>query len=143
MIITNISDLREQARRVVLLADGAATGHEHDVGRRDELGELGVADPFRDRHDADFGIDGGEPPRRRFHLGRADVLHREQDLPLQIREIHDVGVHERERADARARQELRNRIAEAPGSDDQRARGREARLRVHSQLVEQEVAAVA
>src|SRR6185312_10219976 len=72
-----------------------------------------------------------------------DVGRRVQDLPLQVREVDAIGVAERDRADARRRQELRDRRAEPPDADHERVRGRELLLRVGTELVEQDVTAVA
>ena len=89
------------------------------------------------------GLIAGEPRRRRFHLGMADVGRRIEDLPLQVREIDAVGVAQRQRAHAGRGEKVRNGRAEAADADDQRMRGCEAGLRIGSELVEQDVPAVA
>ena len=66
-----------------------------------------------------------------------------KDLTLQIGEIDVVGVEQRERPDTGGGEKLRGRVAEAADADDQRVRGGESRLRVRSELVEQDVPAVA
>ena len=76
-------------------------------------------------------------------FGVADVGHREQQLALQVGEVDRVRIHERDRAHAGRGEELRDRVAEPARADDERVRRGEALLRVGTELVEQEVAAVA
>ncbi len=103
---------------------------EHDVGRGHERGELGGADALASLHERISGLIAAIRRAAASTFGRADVVHREQDLPLQVGEVDHVGVDQRDRADARAREELRRRIAEPAGADDQRVRRGETGLRV-------------
>src|SRR5690348_329615 len=66
----------------------------------------------------------------RFELRTADILRPVQHLPLEIRDIDDIEVHETERANARCREIQRERRAKAAGTDEQNAAGLELSLTI-------------
>jgi hypothetical protein len=70
-------------------------------------------------------------------------VRRVEDLSLQVRQVDPIRIAERDRADTRRGEELRDRCAESADADDERVRGGEFRLRVRPELVEQDVPAVA
>ena len=126
------------------MAGGEVVGAvDDDVGGRGHGRELSVADACRDAHDADLGIDGGKAPRGRVDLGDADDVGVEQNLALQIGQIHAVRIDQRQRPHTGCRQKLRDRVAEAADADDKRVGAREVLLRVDTELGQQNVTAVA
>ncbi len=72
-----------------------------------------------------------------------DVGARVQNLPLQVREVDDIGIGERDRAHAGRCKKLRDRRAEPAGADDERVRRRELLLRFDTELGQQDVTAIA
>ena len=65
------------------------------------------------------------------------------DLPLEVRLVDDVRVHDPERADARGGEVERGRGAEAARADQQHARVEQPQLALLADLGDQQVAAVA
>jgi len=64
-------------------------------------------------------------------------------LPLQVGQGHDVVVDDAEGADARGREILQQRRAEAAGADDEHPRGGELRLPGSADVLQHEMAGVA
>ena len=89
-----------------------------------------------------FGFRSLEPLRGRFQLRPAEVLRPVEDLPLEVRLLHDVEVDEAERPDPRRREIEGERRAEASGADAEDARPLEPLLPRLSDLGEDEVARV-
>ena len=124
------------ARREVVRAVG------HDVRGCRQRCERGQTHAVGELDDAHLGIDGSEARGRCFDFRPADGTGIEEDLPLEIGEIDAIGVDQRQRADARRGEELRDGIAQAPNADDERVRLSKSLLRVDTQLREQDVPAV-
>ena len=76
-------------------------------------------------------------------LGMPMRGHRVQHLALQVRLVDDVGVHDRDRADARRGQVQAGRRAEAAGADQQHLRVEQLQLAGLADLGDQRVARVA
>jgi hypothetical protein len=91
----------------------------------------------------DLGVDGAKTLCGGVDLGAADDVGVEQDLALQIGQVHAIRVDQRQRANSCGRQKLRHRIAETADTDDEHVREREALLRVDTELGQQDVTAVA
>ena len=72
----------------------------------------------------------------------ADVGRRVEDLPLKIRDVDDVAVHQRERPHAGRREIERGGRAEATGADQQDLQAQELPLALVADLGQKEVAAV-
>src|SRR5947209_171150 len=88
-------------------------------------------------------VDVVQPVARRLDLRSAHVLRAVDDLPLQVRRVHHVEVHDAERADARRRQVHPRRRSQPPRPDHQHARGLQTPLPLHADLRHDEVSAVA
>ncbi len=87
-------------------------------------------------------VQGGEPARGRFDLGRADRRGVVEDLPLQVVLGDPVEVGQAERAHAGGGEVKRRRAAESAGADHEHARGGQPALTTDPDLVEQDVPAV-
>jgi hypothetical protein len=64
-------------------------------------------------------------------------------LPLEVREVHLVGIREHEAADAGGGEVKRGRAAQPPGADDQRACRPQPLLTLDPDFGKEDVAAVA
>ena len=80
---------------------------------------------------------------RRLGLGIAQPLGRVDDLALEVGLVHDVVVHDAERAHSRGGQVERRGRAEPAGADQEDPRAEEPQLSFLADLGDQEVAAVA
>ena len=95
------------------------------------------------RDDLHVRVDVLQTLSRGLELLSPDVLRAVQDLPLQVRRVHDVEVDEAKRADARRREVERERRAETAGPHAQHARGLQLLLPVEADLRHDEMAGVA
>jgi len=106
----------EVARREIIRSVG------HDVVGPDDLQGILGAEARLVAYDLHAGVQGVEP---RLGFGELRLAHRtcrEQDLPLEVFQLHGVAVREADRADARGGQVEAQRRAEPAGSDHQHAR---------------------
>jgi hypothetical protein len=94
------------------------------------------------RLDVHVRIDVADAIARRVQLGASDIAGAVQDLTLEVREIHDVEVHEPERADTGRGEIQRDRRAEPPRSDDEHPRRLELALTRQLDVGEEEMASV-
>ena len=93
--------------------------------------------------DVDVGVERLQRARPRLDLRLADVGRRVKDLPLEIRDVDGVAVHQPERADAGRRQVERGRRAEPAGADQEHLGAQQPALALVADLIQEEVAAVA
>ena len=68
------------------------------------------------------GADGQRPRAHGLRLGHAHCLPRGDDLAVEVRFVHTVGVHERQMPDARAQKRLRGAAAHAAQAKDDHPR---------------------
>ena len=73
----------------------------------------------------------------------ADIACAKRDLPLKIREIHDIEIDESEPPDASCGEIKSQRSAESAGADQQHLRVLELELTLHADFGHDQVAAVA
>ncbi len=81
--------------------------------------------------------------RRDLGFRSADVRGREDRLPLQIALVHEIIVDHPDAPDARRRQVLQDRRAQAAGADAQDPRARKSLLPFHTHLGNEQVPAIA
>jgi hypothetical protein len=89
------------------------------------------------------GIQGAQAADGGIDLGAADVGRGVQDLALQVGDLHLVGIHEAEEADAGGGEVVEGGRAEAAAADDQHAPGAELFLGMAAEPGQVEVAGVA
>ena len=71
----------------------------------------------RCKNDLDVGVERMDALGSDFDLRAADVGGRVQDLPLQVRRVHDIVVDEHQASHSRRSEVERRRAAETPGPD--------------------------
>ena len=79
---------------------------------------------------------------RAVDLARADIVGAEDDLPLQVRQRHDVIVDNAQRADAGGGKIEQHRRTETAGADHQHARRLQLRLSGAADLAQHDVARI-
>ena len=118
-----------------------AVGDDVELAKQFErvlAGEPGVKFP-----DIQERIDGLQLFRRRIQLLAAHVGGGVNDLPLQVGVVHDVEVHDAERAHAGRAQVQRQRRTQAARADAQHSRRFQLELPFHADLGHDQVARVA
>src|SRR5208282_6325532 len=95
----------------------------HDVELAKQLQRVGAGQFRVERPQVEVGIDRLQLVGGGVEFLAADVSGGVDDLPLQVRIIHHVEVHNAERADARSRQVKRKRRPESARADAQNFRG--------------------
>ena len=90
-----------------------------------------------------LGVERAQPLRRHLGLGPSDVGGREQDLALQVGQLHHVVVDDADATDAGCREVEQHRRAQAAGAHDQRGAGAQGVLAALADLLEDELAVVA
>ena len=120
---------------------GAVDDHVPAVGE-DPLDVLRV-EPLLERHDLHVRVERLDRALRRCDLRLAEPLGRVDDLALEVRVVHDVGVDDPERPDARGREVERGRRAEPAGADQEDAGVEQLLLALLPDLGDEQVARVA
>ncbi|SIT39797.1 hypothetical protein BN2476_230222 [Paraburkholderia piptadeniae] len=116
---------------------------EHDSRLRDGAIEPRVVDAFGHGVYVDIRIQLRDRVASRFDFQPPHRLRDVQDLPLQIGEIHGIGIDERQLADARRRQIHRRWRAEAACADHDCMRVEKALLSLDAEFVDEDVTGVA
>src|SRR5438309_280230 len=109
----------------------------------DHLHDVVDGDARRQGDHVDVRVQGLQGARGRLDLRLPDVGRRVEDLPLKVRDVDDVAVHQRERPHAGRREVERGGRAEPTGADQQDLRAQELALALVPDLGQEEVAAVA
>ena len=91
---------------------------EDDIGRGDELVDIGGINANRDLAEAYVRIDLGEATCQHLDLALTDVGGAEQELATEIRLIDTIEVSDNELADAGCRNVGGNGIAQSAGAND-------------------------
>ncbi len=130
-----------RARVVDEVAGGEVVGAVDDevVPAQHAVDRL-VRQPHAVRDDLDRGVQRRQGVARRVDLGPPHVGDAVDDLPLQVRGVDDVVVHDPDRPDARRGEVLQDRRAEPAGTDDADARRTQPALAVDADPRQQQVA---
>ena len=128
--------------------DGVARGEvvgaiEHHVGLGDQLQQLRFVNARRQGGVFDLGVDLAQRRLRGQHLGFPDRARTVHDLALQVAEVDRVVVAQGKVTDAARRQIQRGRRSESAESDDQRMARQQPFLAFDSDVIEQDMAAIA
>ena len=110
---------------------GTIGGVDNEGAGPHGLGDLGLRpERAHDRPNADLPVEAPERGCGSHRLGPADVGRGEQHLAVQVAELDDVAVHERELADAAAGQVERDPGAKPAHSEHHHAGGAQVQLAV-------------
>jgi hypothetical protein len=116
---------------------------DHHIRRSNGVKQRLSGQANRQSFNANLWVDCVHALRRRIDFLRTNGGHVVCDLALQISEINHIIIGNGDCANARAREIKRHRRAEAARADDERARGKQTRLPVDADFVEQDVARIA
>src|SRR6266508_5840419 len=115
----------------------------HQVVVLDGVHHIVDVDAHGQRDDVRVGIQRPEHLGARLDLGPADIGRGVQDLALQVRHVHDIAVHEPERADPGRGEVHGRRGAQASRPDEQHFGAQQLALPLLAHLIQEEIAAVA
>ena len=93
--------------------------------------------------DLNVGVEVRQPLARRFALKFADIACAKSDLPLKIREIHDIEIDESQTPDTGGSEIKSQRGAQPPGANQQDFCVFEFELTLHAHFGHDQVAAIA
>jgi hypothetical protein len=116
---------------------------EYHVGVGDALFQRFAGEPLGDGDDFDVGIDFQQGAARGNGFGDADGIVTVYDLPLQIGEVDDITIAQRQLADAASGEVKRRRRPKAAGADNQCMGLIEFFLAFYAELGQENVPAVA
>ena len=135
---------REDARVVHEVAGREVVGAiHHQVELAHDLERVVAGEPRLEGAEREVGVDRPQLLRRRVELLPAHVGRRVEDLPLQVRVVDDVEVHEPERSHPGRGEVERERGSESARADAEHLRRLEPLLPLHAHLRHDEVARVA
>src|ERR1041385_1782201 len=115
----------------------------YDVEARENLARVRGGKTLVDGHDANVGVEVGQPFRAGLNLGSSDGRGAMEDLPLEIADVHPVEIDQAQGADTRGRQVKGSRRPQSSGAHDQNAGCFEPRLTLGADARQGEVAGVA
>ena len=135
--------LRGDAGGIDRVARGEVVGAvEHDVRLRHRIVKFGTFEAPGDRRYPGVRVQGGDARGGRLDLGAIEGRVVVDDLPLQVREVHGVVVHQRQSADPRGGEVEGHRRTESAEADDQRMGIQKRLLPTDVELAEHDLAAV-
>ncbi len=119
------------------------TAIQHHIGIQNPFAQAVLVQALHQRPHLDIGVQRAQGVPPRFGLGPPQARHVMQDLALQVAELDDVVVHQRDPPHTRGGQVQRRRRPQATCADNQRMGRQQTLLAFDAELVEQDMPGIA